>query len=145
VTFIESTRLKLLVDGELRTETDLLVDPNFTGPDIYLSAEPGETATWNVKVLQEVTGTKSVEAAVEGPYTYGGEGRTGSSSLSREIEFVNPEVNGFDTWLTKSGKGLDVSIVVMNGNAYTGDLRVAIEKAGARRSRPLRPWRVATA
>lgn len=131
VEFTQDSRLQLLIEGESRNTNDLLVDPNYTGPDQYLTIPPGETGTWDIAAVESGTGTKTVAATITGDYLYGGSTETADVSYSEDMEFTNPPVESLDLWLTRFDGGVKPSVIVANGKAYTGTLSLTITTDGA--------------
>lgn len=130
VEFTSDATMRLLIDGEVVNNRDFLVDPNYQGPAIYLSVQPGETESWTIRGIENAIGDKEVEIRIEGTYLYGGTERTDTVSTTRTLTFVNPPVEAFEIWLTRTGDGIKPSISIGNGRAYTGDLGVRVMKDG---------------
>ncbi|MBS1263246.1 MAG: hypothetical protein MAG715_00419 [Methanonatronarchaeales archaeon] len=120
------------MDGETVEESDLLVDPNYTGPDEYLTIGPGETGTWRLVTLQQFPGTRNLRVVLEGSYRYGSATREGSSNWEGEVEFVNPEVKGLEVWVAQFSWGIKPSIIISDGKAYTGDGKLRVFSDGVK-------------
>lgn len=131
--FVKESRLKLYVGDEMESQSSLLVKPNYTDPPEYLKAEPGETAEWELEAVRSVTGEEPVRVVYEGPYEYDGVRSPSAVRIAWEdrLEFVNPEVEGFDIWVTSYDWGIKPSVIVSNGRAYTGDAQLEITHNGS--------------